>query len=548
MRFLALCLLLMPSLLAEEIVPHLASSARLFLRVPEGSPPLTGVRVSSGQALPGNFEPTPEKRERLSDLNFPIHWWRWTEVTVSFTPTYDGTVELDLNGPWGEERPGVLQDQEVLWDELSATGTTIENGGFEERKGAVPEGWASPWRPYPEDKAWPLAGAEAFKGKRCAASWHGRPLTQSLPVKAGVEVSLSLQVRAATPIDHVGLKHLSGDTPAHRTAAQLKRGVNLGNNWESPPGQWGIQYDTADLDQIAAEGFDHIRVPVAWQYRMKDGDIDPAFVAEIEPMLRHALSKRLRVILNWQHFDDLCRDPEGKRVEFVKTWTAVAKHFKDWPPGLLFEVLNEPNTKLDGPMLASVFGETITAMRRTNPTRTILVSPSQWAASSALDRLVLPENDSNLLVSIHCYDPFEFTHQGANWVGLTDLKGVTYPGPPASPMSLPPSLREAPERKAWVDAYNTLPTAENPCSVKVIERALDDAVAWSKYFGRPIHLGEFGSHRVADPASRSRYSRDVRLTAEARHIPWALWDWKAGFGYWDPDKKQALLKDALFGK
>lgn len=547
MRTIAFLLLLTSAIFAEETVPHLPSSARLFLRVPDGSPPIKSVRVSQGEAVPGYWEPTPEKRERLTDIRFPIHWWRWTEFTVSFIPTHTGTIELDLNGPWGEARPGVLQQQEVLWDDLTATGTTLENGGFEERKGSQPAGWESPWRTYPDSTVWPFPGAEPFQGKHLAASWHGRPLTQSLPVKAGEPVTLNLNVRSATPAGHVGLKPITGDTPAHATAAQLRRGVNLGNNWESPPGGWGIRYDLQDLDQIAAEGFDHIRVPVAWQYRMKDGKIDPAFLAEIEPMLRHAISKRLRVILNWQHFDDLCRDPEGRRGEFLKGWTIISDHFKDWPASLSFELLNEPNSKLDGPALASVFGEAIQVIRRTNPNRTILVSPAQWATTSALDRLVLPESDRNLLVSLHCYDPFEFTHQGANWVGLTDLKGITYPGPPARPVSLPASLKESLERAAWIESYNTSPAEENPCSAKAVERILDDAIAWSKFFGRPVHLGEFGSHQVADLESRRRYSRDVRVAAQNRNIPWTLWDWKAGFGYWNPETKQALLKDALFG-
>lgn len=546
---LLLCLLTLTSvLLAEDPVPRLAPSARLFLRVPDGSPPLGEVKVFPGTASPGNYEPTPEKRERLTDIHFPVQWWSWTKVEVSFTPTYDGTIELDLNGPWGEERPGVLQQMEVLWQDLSVTGSTIENPRFKTNGTGAPEGWKSPWRPYPEPNAWPFRASEPAKGVTFGASWHGRPLTQSIPVKKGVTVTLKFDALGAQPPGFVGMKRLWDKGPAHQAAAQLKRGVNLGNNWESPPGEWGIKFDTADLDQIAAEGFDHIRVPVAWQYRMKGEAIDPAFVAEIEPMLRHALSKRLRIILNWQHFDDLSRDPEGKRAEFMRVWGILATHFKDWPKELMFELINEPNTKMDGEVMASVYAKAIRTIRRTNPGRTILVDPPQWASCTTLGRLVLPENDHNLIVSVHCYEPFEFTHQGASWVGLTELQGITYPGPPASPLSLPASLRDAADRAAWIKGYNTLPAAENPCSKRAIERALDEAVRWSGYFGRPIHLGEFGSNRLADQASRLRYARDVRTIAESRRIPWTVWEWKAGFGYWDPEAKKPLLREALFGK
>ena len=30
--------------------------------------------------------------------------------------------------------------------------------------------------------------------------------------------------------------------------------------------------------------------------------------------------------------------------------------------------------------------------------------------------LEIPKDDRNIIVSIHCYNPLEFTHQGAPWV------------------------------------------------------------------------------------------------------------------------------------
>ncbi len=72
------------------------------------------------------------------------------------------------------------------------------------------------------------------------------------------------------------------------------------------------------------------------------------------------------------------------------------------------------------------------------------------------------------------------------------------------------------------------------------------ARAWSLQFGRPVHLGEFGCHNTGDPASRARYLHDVRTLAEERHIPWTLWEWKSGFGYWDPQTHKPRLRVSLF--
>jgi endoglucanase len=148
-------------------------------------------------------------------------------------------------------------------------------------------------------------------------------------------------------------------------------------------------------------------------------------------------------------------------------------------------------------------------------------------------------------VTVHCYEPFHFTHQGAGWVGLQALKGVRYPGPPENPLALPESLRENQAVRAFLESYNQLPAGQNPSSPRTIREMLDTAHDWSRYFGRPVHLGEFGAHQPGDPASRGRYLRDVRTLAEERGIPWTLWEWKAGFGYWNPRTNRPNFRKAL---
>ena len=540
-------LLLLPAILpAQE--PALTTSGRLQLHVPAEAPPLRDVRVSKGQAGPAAWLEDPVQRERLTDVTFPIQWWRWQELTLNFTPAHDGEVELMLGGAWKEASPGVLERQEIHWDDLSAEGTELANGGFETPGEGAPAGWNSPWHPYPSSSDWPLDTGSPRGGKSLAASWHNRPLTQKLKVTAGKPITLKLHARAVTPPGFKTPKKQAADTPAHHANAKLKRGVNLGNCWEAPPGGgWKIQYTADDIDLIATQGFDHIRVPVAWHHFIENGAIRTSHLDELQPVLKRAREKNLRILLNWHHFDDLCRQPETHRAAFAAGWKLVSRHFKDWPDTLIFELLNEPHDKLDGDIMGSIYRDAIDVIRATNPQRTIMVNPSHWATVGALDRLVLPDDDDRIIVSIHCYEPFQFTHQDAGWANLTGLRGIVYPGPPSTPLSLPDSFKDRADIVAWVEAYNTRRGETNPCSAAVIGRLLDDAVAWSQHYGRPIHLGEFGAYRVADDQSRERYAADVRRAAEKRNLPWAMWDWKAGFAYWDAQAGKPLLREALFG-
>jgi len=146
-RVLTLFTLLTAALSAQEPV-LLAGEARLWLKVPADQAPLGEVRISPGAARTAAWETNPAVRVRLTDLTVPLRWWDWTPITIRFTPAADGAVDLDLNGPWLPEKDGVMPKQVVWWDDLTATGTALVNGGFEDLAEAGPVGWRSPWAQY----------------------------------------------------------------------------------------------------------------------------------------------------------------------------------------------------------------------------------------------------------------------------------------------------------------------------------------------------------------------------------------------------------------
>ena len=535
MRILALLGLMVMAVSAADLPVRIAGDARLHLTVPADQPPLEAVEVSLGSVSGGSWLQDRQAQVRLSDVSMPVEWWRWTTVRLSFVPAADGFVDLSLNGPWAEASPGVLWRQEVLWDDFVAKGAKLANGDF--AKGI--EGWNSPWAEYPVKNEWPPNGREL------AASWHGRPLVQRLAVKQGRRVELGFRTRAAVPEGFDEPKRLAAGTPAHRACAKLKRGVNLGNGWEAEPGTWGLKYTVEDIDRIADVGFDHIRVPVAWHLYFDEDQIGGALLKELEPVLRRAIDRGLFVLLDWHHFEALCEDPETHRREFVDGWKRIASHFADWSPQLFFELLNEPNGALGEGVLNGIHAEALAGIRESNPKRIVVMNPGGWSVVGSLGRLCLPDDDDRVIVSVHCYDPFEFTHQGASWVGLEPLTGVVFPGPPAKPLAMPSGLKDRYGFATWLKAYNSNPATTNPSSIREVERLMATAAAWSKHFGRPVHLGEFGAYRTGGLESRKRYARAVRKAAEQHGIPWCWWEWKAGFGCWDGEKNRPVMVDDL---
>ena len=92
--------------------------------------------------------------------------------------------------------------------------------------------------------------------------------------------------------------------------------------------------------------------------------------------------------------------------------------------------------------------------------------------------------------------------------------------------------------------------ATNPSSPHIVQGVIDKAREWSEYYGRPIHFGEFGCFTTADPVSRANFYRTFREIAEKAGIGWALWDWKAGFRYWNekPGRPEPGMREALFAR
>jgi aryl-phospho-beta-D-glucosidase BglC (GH1 family) len=103
---------------------------------------------------------------------------------------------------------------------------------------------------------------------------------------AKMPVTILANARAVVPPEDHEMRRFTGrSTPAHRAAKKFLRGTNLGNYLEAPPGQdWGAKYTEADFVHIKAEGFDHVRLPIAWhhcagpapEFRLSDDIYDKA--------------------------------------------------------------------------------------------------------------------------------------------------------------------------------------------------------------------------------------------------------------------------------
>lgn len=296
-------------------------------------------------------------------------------------------------------------------------------------------------------------------------------------------------------------------------ARALGRGINLGNMLDAPrEGDWGVRLEPAYIDQVA-RAFTTVRLPVRWSNHAAltaDATLDPAFASRVDGVVDALLARGLYVILDLHHYSQLAGtplhpnekevDPAVAETRLVNLWRQIAQRYRDRPPRLLFELLNEPNGRLTTEAWNALAPRVLAAVRATNPARTVLIGPGEWNSPDELKNLRLPP-DRNLIVAIHNFEPFSFTHQG--------LAHLAKPPPTGTPCC-------SPEQR------------------KAIAAPLETARLWSAAHGYPVHLGEFGSYEKADLASRANYARIARDEAERRGIPWAYWEFASEFGIWSP--------------
>jgi endoglucanase len=253
-----------------------------------------------------------------------------------------------------------------------------------------------------------------------------RPRREVLRALAGgAASSFGLTAASVTRLVHARV----ASVPAGRLD-HLHRGDNLAYwFWYGPPTPEEIDavITATDIDFLVSVGFDFVRLPVDL-YLLLDWDQPSKPKADAFALLKRGIERLLAgdlaVIVELHNFVE---DAEGRdfgdRLEkddtfvdiFIEFWIALAKRLKKYDPDLvLFGIMNEPVFLDDRARWAEIQLRTAAAIRKVAPDHTIIATGNFWTGIDGLTALTaLP--DSNVLYDFHFYEPYQFTHQGADW-------------------------------------------------------------------------------------------------------------------------------------
>ncbi len=265
------------------------------------------------------------------------------------------------------------------------------------------------------------------------------------------------------------------------------------------------RFQKRHFGEIRRAGFDFIRVNLqSFDHMDAKNKLGPAWFERVDWIVTNARAAGLKIILDEHDFVTCGEDFQRCRPRLIAFWEQVAPYYAKQPHDVYFELLNEPNKQIDAATWNMLLGDLLAIVRRTNPSRTVIIGPTLWNNASELKNLRLPRADRNILVTFHYYEPYRFTHQGAPWAELKTLRGVTW----------------------------------SPQEGDKIRSDFAQVARWAQANKRPILLGEFGAydHGGAPVAMRAAYTAAVAREAEAAGFGWSYWQFDSDFIAWDMAK------------
>lgn len=217
----------------------------------------------------------------------------------------------------------------------------------------------------------------------------------------------------------------------------------------------------------------------------------------------------------------LWTEPDAQE-RFFQCWRDLSSELRKYPVGMVaYELMNEPVAD-DPEDWNRLVAKAVEVIREHEPDRKIVVGSNRWQNANTFDDLKVPENDPNIILSFHMYEPMLLTHYKASWTRAKDYEGpVNYPGEIVKDEDIE-GLAE-PLASIMADQIKYYDKAS-------IEKHFEKPIRVAKHYNLPLYCGEWGAYPTTPDDARYQWYKDVREVLEKNDIAWATWDYKGGFG------------------
>ena len=340
---------------------------------------------------------------------------------------------------------------------------------------------------------------------------------------------------------------------------RIKRGTNL-SHWLSQSEERGearrthIQED--DFARLDSLGFDFVRIPIdEVQFWDEEGNKLPEAWQMLTQALNWSVKHHLRAIVDLHiirsHYFNAVNEgqedantlftSEKAQQDLINLWYQLSEALKGYSnDSVAYEFMNEPVAP-EHEQWNQLVAKVHAALRKVEPKRTLVIGSNLWQGYQTIKYLRVPENDKNIVLSFHYYNPMILTHYGAWWTPIGRYKGkVNYPGIlvskedfEAAPDSLKPELE---------------PYLTQEYNIDKIRADFKDAIEAAKKYNLQLFCGEWGVYEPVDRNLAYAWTKDMLKVFDEFNIAWTTWCYDADFGFWDQKKhdfKDKPLVDLL---
>lgn len=324
---------------------------------------------------------------------------------------------------------------------------------------------------------------------------------------------------------------------------KIKKGTNIAH-WLSQSKKRGAEreafFTEKDVAMIKSFGFDHFRLPVD-EEQLWDaaGNKDAEGFRLLNNALEWASKHKLNVVLDLHiirsHYfnakDNTLWTDKAEQDKLIRLWKDFSNAVGKYPNSMLaYEFMNEPVAD-DPEQWNALLNRVADSIRSWEPKRTLVIGSNRWQSVNTFDKLRVPANDPNIILSYHFYEPFMLTHVRASWTNLKDFKGeVQYPG----------QIVVNGQTKEEMRRYNR----------DTLELMMAKAFQLADKLKLPLYCGEFGCIDGSPEASKLAWYKDMVAIFNKRDVAYANWNYKAGsFGVVDAQMQpRAAYIEVLTGK
>ncbi len=301
---------------------------------------------------------------------------------------------------------------------------------------------------------------------------------------------------------------LCAQTVAHQRTQQIQRGQNFSNWLEA---NWQTDYPNASaytrqsVQEMKDAGMKSLRLPVIFEALTDDESpytlhTDNTVFALIDSAIVWALDFDMILIIDNHHGWEVSTGNYLQQIpRMAAMWKQLAEHYSYLDPDrYLFEIWNEPPLLLPESVIRPFYQACLDSIRTVTTEHSLIIGAHAANLGLAL-AITTPYPDDNIIYTFHCYEPYNFTHQGFPWA-------QPFPFPTGTPFPL--------------NGNDTLLT-------NVFNAVAD----WRDMNNVPVFLGEFGVGIHADDQSRCNWVSKVGSLVTNLNIPWMYWDWQYDFAW-----------------